>query len=73
MTPSFSQRVKYRQTVCQGGKPKGDRRHAQPVRTTDKTASTMSCRGCFPGRPPVFGAGGNSPVNAHRASVRSEG
>jgi catechol 2,3-dioxygenase-like lactoylglutathione lyase family enzyme len=31
---SFSQRVKYQETVCQGGKSKGNGRHAQPVRTT---------------------------------------
>jgi hypothetical protein len=31
---SFSQRVTYQETVCQGGKSKGNCRHAQPVRTT---------------------------------------
>ena len=65
--------MKYQYTVCQGGKPEGNCRYAQPVRTTYRIASTMSHRGCFLGRPPVFGAGSSSSINSHWASVRSGG
>jgi len=65
--------LKYQHTVCLGGKSAGSCRHARPVRTTYKIASTIARRGCLSGRPPVLTCGNSGSITAHRATVMSEG
>ncbi|GAA3466495.1 hypothetical protein GCM10018965_010470 [Nonomuraea roseola] len=66
-------REKYQYTVCHGGKPVGRYRRGRPERTTYRIALTIYPRGCFSGRPPVFGSGGVGSISSHCASVRFEG
>ena len=73
VTPASSQRAKYQYTVCHGGRSAGRYRHGQPARTTYKIALTISLRGCFSGRPSVADSGSMGSINAHWASVRSDG
>ena len=68
-----SQRLNYQYPVCQGGKSTGSCRHAHPVRTTYRIASTNARRGCFSGRPAVFTSGSSGSIRAHCSSLVSEG
>jgi hypothetical protein len=51
----------------------GSCRHAHPVRTTYKIASTIARHGCFSGRPPVLTGGSSGSITAHCSSQVSDG
>jgi hypothetical protein len=70
---SCSQRLKYQYTVCHGGKSTGSCRHAHPVRTTYKIASTIARRGCFSGQPPKLTCGSSGSITTNCSSLVSEG
>jgi hypothetical protein len=51
----------------------GNCRHAHPVRTTYKIASTTARRGYSSGRPPGLTGGSSGSITAHCSSVVSDG